>query len=134
MTHIRMTEKRKIGQAGEDAVCAVLEKRGHTILARNWRKPFGEIDIVSQSGDYIVFTEVKARKRGSMVSGASAVDAKKQRKIILCADAYLTENPTQLQPRYDVAEVTTSRGVPTVVESVFIIEDAFTADGIYTVN
>lgn len=129
-----MVDKRLIGQAGEDAVCRVLEKRGHVILARNWHKPFGEIDIVSRLGEYIVFTEVKARKRGSMVSGAEAVDAKKRKKIVLCADAYLTENPTQLQPRYDVAEVTTSRGVPNAVESVFIIEDAFTADGIYTVN
>lgn len=133
MPQCKMSIKKQIGQAGEDAVCKALERRGHIILARNWRKPFGEIDIISQQGEYIVFTEVKARKRGSIISGAEAVDAKKQKRIILCADAYLSENPTLLQPRYDVAEVTTARGLPNVVESVKIIENAFSADG-NTVN
>ena len=125
--------KQQKGRLGEDAVCAVLERRGHIILARNYRKPFGEIDIISRKGGFIVFTEVKARKRGSMVSGLEAVGAAKRRRLILTADAYLTENPAALQPRYDIAQVTLT-GEPPAVERVDIYEDAFTTDGTYTVN
>ncbi len=127
------TDKGKRGRLGEDAVCAVLERRGHTILARNYRRPFGEIDIISRKDGFIVFTEVKARRRGSMVSGLEAVNAAKRRRVILTADAYLTEHPEALQPRYDIAQVTLT-GTPPAVERVEIYEDAFTTDGIYTVN
>lgn len=127
------TDKQEKGKLGEDAVCAELEKRGHTILCRNFRKKVGEIDIISKTGGFVVFTEVKTRKYNSLISGLEAVNSAKQRKIILTADVYLTENPTDLQPRYDIAEVTVARGVP-VVTRIDIYEDAFTADGIYTVN
>ena len=127
-------DKQLKGKLGEDAVCTVLERRGHTIIERNYSKAFGEVDIISVKDGFIVFTEVKARQHGSMVSGLEAVDGRKRRRIILTADAYLTENPVSLQPRYDIAQVTLSTGTPPVVERVDIYEDAFTTDGIYTVN
>ncbi len=127
-------DKRTKGKLGEDAVCSELIKRGHTVIARNYHKPFGEIDIISQTGGFIVFTEVKARKQNSMVSGLEAVDARKQRKIVLTADAYLSEHNCFLQPRYDIAEVTITRGEAARVVRIDIYEDAFTADGIYTAN
>lgn len=121
------------GNAGEDAVCDELVRRGHSIICRNYRKRVGEIDIISQKDGFIVFTEVKTRKYNTMVSGLEAVNFAKQRKIVLTADAYLSENPTSLQPRYDIAEVTIAEnGI--VVSRVDIYEDAFSADGIYTVN
>lgn len=129
-----MSDKQEKGRLGEDAVCEELEKRGHTILARNYRKRVGEIDIISRVGRFIVFTEVKARKLGSMVSGLDAVNFTKKRKIVLTADAYLTENPTELQPRYDIAEVWLTRGGNPRVVRVDICEDAFDTEGIYTVN
>lgn len=122
------------GKLGEDAVCAELERRGHTIIARNYHKRVGEIDIISQIDRYIVFTEVKTRKLGSMVSGLEAVNFTKQKKIVLTADAYLTENPTGLQPRYDIAEVTVTRGDLPNITRIDIYEDAFSTDGIYTIN
>ena len=127
-------DKRTKGQLGEDAVCAELERRGHKIVERNYRKPFGEIDIVSEIGGFIVFTEVKTRKQGSMISGLEAVDSRKQRKIVLTADAYLTEHNPGLQPRYDIAEVSVTRGALPRVQRIDIYENAFEADGIYTVN
>ena len=127
------TDKQEKGRLGEDAVCAELEKRGHTIICRNFHKRCGEIDIISKTDSFIVFTEVKTRKYNSLISGLEAVNSAKQRKIILTADAYLTENPTDLQPRYDIAEVTISRDAP-VVTRIDIYEDAFSTDGIYTVN
>lgn len=122
------------GKLGEDAVCAELEKRGHTIIVRNYHKRIGEIDIISRFDRYIVFTEVKTRKLGSMVSGLEAVNFTKQKKIVLTADAYLTENPMELQPRYDIAEVTVTRGEFPRITRIDIYEDAFSTDGIYTIN
>ena len=127
-------DRQSKGKLGEDAVCAELEKRGHTIIARNYHKRVGEIDIISKTDRYIVFTEVKTRKLGSMVSGLEAVNFTKQKKIVLTADAYLTENPTELQPRYDIAEVTVTRGEFPKITGITIYEDAFSTDGIYTIN
>lgn len=129
-----MSDKQEKGKLGEDAVCGELIRRGHKIIVRNYRKRIGEIDIISQVGRFIVFTEVKARKLGSMVSGLEAVNFTKKKKIVLTADAYLTENPTELQPRYDIAEVWLTRGESLHVVRVDIYEDAFDTEGIYTVN
>ncbi len=128
------TDKQRKGKLGEDAVCAELIKRGHRILERNYRKRVGEIDIISVIGGVIVFTEVKARKAGSMVSGLEAVNYTKKKKIIMTADAYLTENPCDLCVRYDIAEVQLTRGSVPAVLRVDIYEDAFDTEGIYTIN
>ncbi len=129
----REGDNQQKGRLGEDAVCELLIKRGHEILARNFHKRCGEIDIISRCGGFVVFTEVKARKRGSLVSGLEAVDFRKQAKIVRTADLWLSEHDTGLQPRYDIAEVTLAGSIPRVV-GIEIYEDAFTADGIYTVN
>lgn len=126
-------DKLEKGRLGEDAVCGLLLQRGHEIIARNYHRRCGEIDIISKCGGFVVFTEVKARKHGSLISGLEAVDFRKQVKIIKTADMWLSDNDTGLQPRYDIAEVTLAGSVPRVV-SIHIYEDAFTADGVYTVN
>ena len=132
-----MNDKQVKGKLGEDAVCAELEKRGHTLIARNYHKRTGEIDIISAIGRNIVFTEVKTRKQGAMVSGFEAVNSAKRRKIILTADAYLTENPQILQQypyvRYDIAEVWITRGNEPRITQINIVENAFDTEGIYTV-
>lgn len=97
--------KRQTGNLGEDAVCAYLESRGAEILCRNFTVRGGEIDIIARQGEYLLFVEVKTRRTGTMVPGAAAVDAKKQRFIIRAAEQYLLKNPCDLQPRFDVAEV-----------------------------
>lgn len=126
-------DKLEKGRLGEDAVCGLLLQRGHEIIARNYHRRCGEIDIISKCGGFVVFTEVKARKHDSLISGLEAVDFRKQVKIIKTADMWLSDNDTGLQPRYDIAEVTLTGSVPRVV-SIHIYEDAFTADGVYTVN
>lgn len=119
-------------------MCAELVKRGHTVLARNYHKRSGEIDIISAIGMNIVFTEVKTRKLGAMVSGLEAVNYSKKRKIILTADAYLTENRDILKKypyvRYDIAEVWITRGDTPRIERLNIVENAFDTEGVYTAN
>jgi len=130
-------DRKAKGDFGEDLVCAELIKRGHKIIKRNFRKSYGEIDIISQIDRFIVFTEVKTRKRGSMVSGLEAVTQTKRRRIVQTADFYLCNvfcgDGVRLQPRYDIAEVTVTGGDTPTLLRLDIYEDAFTTDGIYTI-
>ena len=118
--------KRKTGNLGEEAVCAYLTRQGAEILCRNFTVRGGEIDIVAKLGESLLFVEVKTRRPGSLVSGAAAVDAKKQRLIVKTAEQYLLKFPCDLQPRFDVAEVEYSGSF---VRQIEYLESAFDATG-----
>ena len=95
------------GKAGEDAVCAYLEEKGYKILARNYRKKGGEIDIIAQEADTAVFVEVKTRKYGAMDSGTGAMTKAKMRRIIATSEQYMREHKElDLYCRFDTAYVT----------------------------
>ncbi len=122
------------GKTGEEAVCSYLRELGYSITARNYRKKCGEIDIIAENDDFIVFVEVKTRKFGSLVQGADAVTKQKQKKIILTADLYISETGTLKQPRYDIAEVViTTDKYPDVLE-INYYENDFDSSGIFTWN
>ena len=118
--------KRKTGNLGEEADCAYLTRQGAEILCRNFTVRGGEIDIVAKLGESLLFVEVKTRRPGSLVSGAAAVDAKKQRLIVKTAEQYLLKFPCDLQPRFDVAEVEYSGSF---VRQIEYLESAFDATG-----
>ena len=95
------------GKVGEDAVCGYLEEHGYKILARNYRKKGGEIDIIAQDGDTAVFVEVKTRKYGAMDSGTSSMTKAKMRRIITTSEEYMYEHKElDLYRRFDTAYVT----------------------------
>lgn len=100
------------GRAGEDYASEWLKEHGYRILERNYHSRFGEIDIIAEDSQYIVFVEVKTRKEGSMVSPVEAVTKSKQKKLILTAQMFLMKRPSALQPRFDIAAVTTLHGEP----------------------
>ena len=118
--------KRQTGNFGEDAVCAYLTAKGAEILCRNFTVRGGEIDILAKDGEYLLIVEVKTRRTGSLISGAAAVDAKKQAHLIRAAEQYLLKYPCDLQPRFDVAEVEYSGET---VRHIEYIENAFDATG-----
>ena len=118
--------KRKTGDFGEEAVCDYLRQRGAEILCRNFTVRGGEIDIIAKSGEMLLFVEVKTRHPGALISGAAAVDAKKQRLIVRTAEQYLLKFPCDLQPRFDVAEVEYSGSL---VRHITYLESAFDATG-----
>ena len=94
------------GKSGEDRVVSFLRKQGWGVVKRNYQCRFGEIDIIAEKEQYIIFVEVKTRKENSLVSASDAVDIIKQQKIMLTAQDYMRKTDTHLQPRFDVAEVT----------------------------
>ena len=57
------TEKQIIGQKGEDEAAKYLKAKGFSILDRNYRKPWGELDIVAKKGEWLYFVEVKTVTR-----------------------------------------------------------------------
>lgn len=98
-------EKRAQGRRGEQFAAEYLKTNGFLVLAFNYTRREGEIDIIARDDSYIVFAEVKTRKERSLVGGLESVDARKQAKIKTAAGYYLSENPTELQPRFDVIEI-----------------------------
>lgn len=97
------------GTKGEEMVARFLKSKGYTIIKRNYQCRFGEIDIIAENDRYILFVEVKTRKENSLVPNEYAVDFKKQQRIILTAQDYLSKTSLDLQPRFDVALVTVGK-------------------------
>ena len=96
----------KLGRDGENAVAEYLRKNGYIILRRNWRDSrYGEVDIIAENRENIVFVEVKTRSENAYVSGLEAVDERKMRRIKNAASIFTRKLNTVLEPRIDVAEV-----------------------------
>jgi len=93
------------GVAGEVLAARFLRDKGYRIMSSNYRSRFGEIDIIAQDGQYIVFVEVKARSENSFYMPREAVTEDKQEKILKTAALYIRAYPSNLQPRFDVVEV-----------------------------
>lgn len=104
---MEQTEKNAaiIGEKGERAALSCYLKKGFSKVERNYHSRYGEIDIIVRNEEYLVFVEVKTRSRHSFIRPSEAVDRRKQQKLGKTALLYMTENPSELQPRFDVAEV-----------------------------
>lgn len=60
---MKKTQKRQIGDIGEEIACRYLERKGYKVLERNYLKPWGEIDIIAEKADLLSFVEVKSVTR-----------------------------------------------------------------------
>lgn len=88
-----ITEKRRLGDLGENLTCRYLKKHGYKILSLHYQKRIGEIDIVAQDRDNtLVFVEVKTRTSKDFGPAQEAVNPLKQRKLIKTAQCYILEN------------------------------------------
>lgn len=116
----------RAGKLGEDIATAELWHLGYAILARRYRTRFGEIDIVAQDGQTVVFVEVKARRSDRFGSAAESVTLWKQRRLAAMALDYLSwvgrlEDPC----RFDVVAID---GLGSDHVSIRHIRDAFLAE------
>ena len=118
-------DKKLLGAFGEDVICRYLRRHGYSILGRNYSCRFGEIDIIARKGRYIVFVEVKLRKDAAHGAAMEFVTPAKQRRVLAAAQLWLMQNPTKLQPRFDVAEVYAPEGLNTPKPEINYIEDAY---------
>lgn len=114
-----------VGAWGETCAAEYLRKKRYKLLAAGYRSRFGEIDLIVSNRKYLVFVEVKLRRSDKFASAFEFVDSRKQDRIRTTASVYLTENPTVLQPRFDVIEVYAPDGTATVNPKIIHMEDAF---------
>jgi putative endonuclease len=94
------------GKRGEELAAAHLAEAGYRIIERNYRCLFGEIDIVAEEGETLVFVEVKSRRSEAYGDPQLAVGHEKQKKISRIAMHYLEEKRLCHRPaRFDVVAV-----------------------------
>jgi putative endonuclease len=99
----------RFGISAESRASAYLIAKGYRIVARRFKTPVGEIDIVARRGRALVFVEVKARER--LDDAAEAVTPRQRRRIIAAAEAWLARNPDDVmrEMRFDVVLVAPGR-------------------------
>jgi len=108
----------RAGARGEKAAERFLRRAGYPILARNYRCPDGEADLIAldpsgdpEGGEAIVFVEVKTRATDRHVGPESAVDARKRRQLVRVASYYLAHHDAADRPvRFDVVAVVAPPG------------------------
>lgn len=120
-----MAKSKLTGAWGEALAAEYLRGKRYKIVAAGYRCRFGEIDLIAQNRKYLVFAEVKLRKSADFARAMEYVDKRKQDRIRTTASLYLSENPTKLQPRFDVIEIYAPEGTATIHPEINHMEDAF---------
>ncbi len=100
-------DARQRGTDAEERAWQHLRAHGARLLQRNFRSRRGEIDLIVQDRDSVVFVEVRYRGNPDYGSGAESVDPRKQKRLIACAQHYLQSYPhmAQLPCRFDVVAI-----------------------------
>jgi putative endonuclease len=108
----------RLGLSAESRAAMFLIAKGYRIVARRWKTPFGEIDIVARRRGVLVFVEVKARERAD--DAAEAVTARGKQRIVAAAELWLAHNPADAQRdiRFDVMLVTPGK-IPRHIANAF---------------
>ena len=115
----------ELGAFGEKKAANYLRLHGYKIIDTNCRYRQGEIDIVAQKHGYIVFAEVKLRKKNLYGEAREFVTPAKQQRVIAAAQLWLQQHETDMQPRFDVIEVYAPEGINTRKVMINHIENAF---------
>ncbi|MCU7811673.1 MAG: YraN family protein [Candidatus Thiodiazotropha sp. (ex Notomyrtea botanica)] len=118
-----MAEHLEQGRTAESSALKYLESRGLRLVARNYRSSGGEIDLIMQQNDSLVFIEVRYRKSSRFGTAVESVTPSKQRKLLLTAGHYLQEKGSQAPCRFDVVGISGKN--QTEIEW---IQDAFQAN------
>ena len=116
---------KRVGNVGEAMAVNFLKDKGYKIVELNYANKIGEIDIIASDKGTLVFVEVKLRKSDKFAQAAEFVDFHKQNRLRSTAEIYLSQNPTQLQPRFDVVEIYAPQGTQTISPEIHHLEDAF---------
>lgn len=119
--------RRVFGQTAESEAERYLRRKGYRILARNDRSPSGELDLVAQVADTLVFIEVKARRTSALGGASHAVDGRKQARLVRLAAQYLARHRVRNRScRFDVVLCRGGSAKPAEIEH---IENAFEVPG-----
>ncbi len=116
---------RKQGEQAEQQALGYLQKKGLKLIEQNFHSRYGEIDLIMQQGEYVVFVEVRQRSNISHGGGLESISPKKQQRIILTAQSYLQKNNKLYRHpcRFDAIAIDTIERQ----EKIQWIQDAFQA-------
>ncbi len=111
-----MTNRRQqTGRRGEELAAAHLRHKGYTLLERNWRCPTGEVDIIAQDQETLVFVEVRTRRGRRFGPAEASITPAKQTRLIDLAHSYLkTIDTPEPAWRIDVIAVQLAAGSPRI--------------------
>ncbi|MCB0212405.1 MAG: YraN family protein [Anaerolineae bacterium] len=110
-----MDSRKQTGQQGEDIAAGYFIERGFHILDRNWRCPTGELDIVMEQGDILIFVEVRTRRGQRYGTAEESITPGKQARLIELAHSYIQQvQPPHRQWRIDIAAVRLGHGSPQI--------------------
>lgn len=100
-----------LGQAGEHHARRFLEAKGFTFIAANWRCRYGELDLVMQDGECLVFVEVKTRHGEGAGRAEESISPAKTQRILAAAEAFVSEHErlSSLVWRVDLVALTLTR-------------------------
>ena len=90
---MKSVRRQSLGHLGESIAAAFLEKKGYTILERNWRTPYGEIDLIVLQNDVIAFVEVKTRASSSLGPPEISITPRKEEHMRCAAEHYIQQHP-----------------------------------------
>lgn len=96
---------KRLGAKGEACARRYLKKNGYKILEKNYRNPFGEIDIIAGKDGVVAFIEVKTRLSDKFGAPSEAVGKTRQTKYIMGAKSYFSGRETDCVVRFDIIEV-----------------------------
>ena len=97
--------RQELGRWGESVAAHHLEAKGYKIIARNWRCASGEIDLIAQAGQELVFVEVKTRRGRAMGTPEEGLTSKKSQKLLALAQQYLADEDLDVDWRVDLVAV-----------------------------
>ncbi len=120
-----MNSGKLLGAWGEAQAAEHLRKKRYKLEAAGYSCKFGEIDLIASNRNYLVFVEVKLRKSADFAAAREYVDRRKQDRIRMTASIYLSQYPTNKQPRFDVIEIYAPDGMNTAHPEIRHMEDAF---------
>ena len=85
------TARQELGAAGELLARRHLEQKGYRFVVANWRRRYGELDLIMRDGDVLVFVEVKTRRGERLVTAEESLTAGQARRLLLGAQSFLAE-------------------------------------------
>lgn len=100
-----MADHNKLGKLGEEMALAHFEKKGYTIVQKNYYFQKAEIDLIVQKGDIMVCVEVKTRSTNEFGDPQDFVDAKKIKLLVKAMNHYIESNDLDVEVRFDVIAI-----------------------------
>lgn len=109
-----MISRVALGSAAEDLALRYLQAQGLTLILRNFRCRFGELDLIMREGEFLVFVEVRSRRYARYGAPAESVTPAKRQKLLRAAACYLQRQGVEPPCRFDVVAILQPGGAPQI--------------------